>query len=86
LEHFIPCEREAELGRRSHNAGRAALEKCPKAFLFPDGLGGMSQAMVSLLAFSRLNLESSLNNIAWSREISGWHSCNGTGRKHLKHT
>lgn len=86
LEHFVRGESETELGGRSEDSCRTALEEGREALLFPDGLGSVSQAVVGRLTLSGLNLETGLDDVARSGQVRSGHTGNGTSCQELNNT
>lgn len=86
LEDFVGGEGETELRGGSEDSGGTTLEEGRETLFFPDGLGGVSEAGVRGFALAGLDLQTSLDDVAWRREVGGGHAGNGTGGKELQDT
>jgi hypothetical protein len=83
LQKFVGCEGEAELGRRTNDTSGSTLEEGLEALLFHDGLRTVTQASVSHFTFTSFDLQTSLDHVARSCEISRGHTSDRTSSQQL---
>jgi hypothetical protein len=86
LKDLICGEGESELGRRSEDTRRTALEEGSETFFLPDSPGGVTESSVVGIALAGLDLESGLDHIARGGKVRSGHTSDGTGSEELHNT
>jgi hypothetical protein len=86
LQKLVTSESETELRRRTKDTGRSTLEEGTEAFFLPNGLGAVAQRCVLGFSLTGFYLQTSLDNVARSGQVSCRHTGNGTCGEQLQDT
>jgi hypothetical protein len=86
LEKFVTGEGETELRRRSKDTSGTSLEEGTETFFLPDGLCAVTERCVLSFSLAGFYLQTSLDDVARSGQVSCRHTSNSTCSQELHDT